>query len=265
VASVTAIDATRVVLSLLNAGSTAPDAIEVTLDSPGSIAAAVAQLDRRVTLAGTAIGLQVIDVADVPGALIIAVDPNGPAASATMGVADIIVQADGKPVADAAALAGIVAGHKSGDSIALEWRDAAGAVRRADVKVVPSPRVIGLFEHGLLANRILLDLRARLADTQDPVEQSVIRLNIAVALARLGDWTATREELQNVKLPDRAGVGNGTVQYLLGLAAENLGNRAEAEAAFKAAAASDGLLTENGPSVKELAGAKLADLQKTTR
>jgi hypothetical protein len=265
VASVTAIDASRVVLSLLNAGSTAPDAIEVTLDSPASIAAALAQLDRRTDLAGTSIGLQVIDVADVPGALIIGIDPKGPAASATARVADIVVQADGKPVGDAAALAGIVAGHKAGDSIALDLQDAAGAARRVDVKVVPSPRVIGLFEHGLLANRILLDLRARLADTQDPLEQSVIRLNIGVALARLGDWTAAREELLNVKLADWNGVGDGTVQYLLGLAAENLGNRVEAEAAFKAAAASDGLLTENGPSVKELAGAKLADLQKTTR
>ena len=182
-----------------------------------------------------------------------------------MRAADIVIQADGKPIADAAALAGIVAGHKPGDTVTLDLRDAAGAAKRADVKVIPSPRVIGLFEHGLLANRILLELRARLADTKDPLEQSVIRLNIAVALARLGDWTAAREELQNVKLADQNGVGDGTVQYLLGLAAENLGNRTDAETAFKAAAASDGLLTENGPPVKELAAARLADLQKATR
>ena len=49
VASVTAIDASRVVLSLLNSGSTAPDAIEVTLDNPASITAALAQLDRRTS------------------------------------------------------------------------------------------------------------------------------------------------------------------------------------------------------------------------
>ena len=265
VASVTAIDASRIVLSLLNAGSTAPDAIEVTLDNPASIAAVLAQLHRRTNLAGTSIGIQVIDVADLAGALVIGIDPRGPAAAATMRVADVLLQADGQSLADAAALAAVVAGHKAGDSVTLDLRDATGAARRAEVKVVPSPRVIGLFEHGLLANRILLDLRARLADTKDSLEQSVIRLNIAVALARLGDWTSAREELQSVKLADRNGVGDGTVQYLLGLAAENLGNRAEAETAFKAAAASDGLLTENGPSVKELAAAKLADLQRTNR
>jgi hypothetical protein len=265
VASVTAVDANRVVLSLLNSGSTAPDAIEVTLDNPASIIAALAQLDRRTSLAGTSIGLQTIDVADLTGALIIGVDPAGPAAAAATRVADVVLQADSKPIADAGALAGIIAAHKPGDAVILDLRDAAGAPKRAEVKVVPSPRVIGLFEHGLLANRILLELRARLADTKDPLEQSVIRLNIAVALARLGDWTAAREELQNVKLAERNGVGDGTVQYLLGLAAESLGNRSEAEAAFKVAAASDGLLTENGPPVKELAAARLADLQKATR
>ncbi|MEO5897434.1 MAG: PEGA domain-containing protein [Vicinamibacterales bacterium] len=265
VASVTAIDASRVIVSLLSAGSTAPDAIEVALDNPASIAAAVAQLDRRTSLSGPSLGLQVIDVADVVGALIVGIDPRGPAAAATAKIADIVWQADGKPVADAAALAGIVAAHKAGDSITLDVRDAAGAAKRVELKVGPSPRVIGLFEHGLLANRLLLDLRARLVEATDPVDQSVIRLNIAVALARLGDWTAAREELQRVKLPDRNGVGNGTVQYLLGLAAESLGNRAEADTAFKAAAESDGWLTENGPSVKELAAAKLVELQKTVR
>jgi len=97
----------------------------------------------------------------------------------------------------------------------------------------------------------------------DPFEQAVIRLNTAVALSRIGDWNAARSELQQVKLPDRPGVGTGTVQYLLGLCADALGNRAEAETAFKAAAASDNLLTEDGPSVRELAEARLAELQRT--
>ncbi|MEO6213628.1 MAG: PEGA domain-containing protein [Vicinamibacterales bacterium] len=264
VATVTAIDGSRVILSLLSAGSVAPDAIEVALDSQPSIAAAVARLDRRVGLYGGSIGLQVIDVADVAGPLIIGVDPKGPAAEAAR-VADVVVQADGKPVSDAAALAAVVAGRRPGDSVALDLRDPAGVPKRVDLKVGSSPKVIGLFEHGLLANRILLDLRARLSDAKDPMEQSVIRLNIAVALARLGDWSTAREELQRVKLPDRHGVGEGTVQYLLGLAAENLGNRAEAETAFKAAALSDGLLTEDGPSIKELAEAKLVELQKIAR
>ncbi len=60
-------------------------------------------------------------------------------------------------------------------------------------------------------------------------------------------------------------MAGGTVQYLLGLCGDSLGNRAEAETAWRAAAASESLLTEDGPSVKELAEAKLAELQRRGR
>ena len=63
-------------------------------------------------------------------------------------------------------------------------------------------------------------------------------------------------------LTDGPGVGTGTVQYLLGLTSARLGNRAEAETALKAAAASNNLLTEDGPPVKELAEARLAELAR---
>jgi hypothetical protein len=164
-----------------------------------------------------------------------------------------------------AALTALVESQAPGQPITLDVRDATGATRQAELKVVPAARVIGLSEQGLLVNRLLLSLRPRVAEASDPFEQSVIRLNMAVALARLADWSAAREELLKVNLPEQSGVGNGTVQYLLALAAENLGNRSEAEAALRVAAASASLLTENGPPVKELAEARLLEIQKTSR
>lgn len=262
VASVTMLDGSRAILALLTAGSAVPDVIEVALDSQSSIAAAIARLDRSLNLSMTSLGLQVIDVADV-GVVVVAVD--APNSAPTIRAGDLVVQADGKPVADAAALAALVDGGRSGDTIAIELRDPSGAAKPAQLKVTAVPRVIGLSEQGLLANRLLLDLRVKLAETQDPFDAATIRLNMAVALARLGDWSGARDELQRVKLPEAPGVGGGTVQYLFGLAAENLGNRAEAETAFKAAAASDSLLTEAGPPVRELAEAKLLELQKGSK
>jgi tetratricopeptide (TPR) repeat protein len=262
VASVTMTDGSHAVLALLNAGSTMPDVIEVTLDNPQSITAAVARLDRAHDFVGTSLGVQAIDVADV-GVVVVGVDP---AAGAQMPrVGDVIVQADGKPAADVAALMALADSRRPGESLTLDLRDAGGAPKRFDVKVVPAARAIGLSEHGLLVNRLLLSLRPRLAEAADPFEQAVLRLNIAIALARLSDWGAAREGLLQVKLAEGSGVGNGTVQYLLGLAAENLGNRSEAEAAFKNAAASDSLLTENGPPVRELAESRLMELQKVTK
>lgn len=262
VASVTMLDASRAVIALLNGGSATPDVIEVTLDNMQSIAAAVARLDRSLSFVGASIGLQTIDVADL-GVVVVGVDPS--AGVSTLRPGDVIVQADGKPVADVATLAALVDARRTGEALTLDLRDAAGVAKRAELKIVPAARVIGLAEQGLLVNRLVLSLRPQLIEVTDPFEQSVIRLNMAVALARLADWAAAREELQQVKLPEQSGVGNGTVQYLMALAAENLGNRAEAEAGFKLAAASECLLSENGLPVKELAEARLIELQKPAR
>jgi hypothetical protein len=113
-----------------------------------------------------------------------------------------------------------------------------------------------------LAISILLDLRSRLIAPANPAEEGVMRLNAAAALARLQAWTEAKAELQKVSLPEGPGVGNGTVQYLLGLCAESLGDRAGAELAYRTAASSQSWLTDDGPPVKELAEAKIAELAR---
>jgi PDZ domain-containing protein len=190
------------------------------------------------------------------------VDANGPAGHAGIQTGDIVTKANAQAIDGGLALNALLAGRKSDDQLTLELKDRTGAAKRADVKVFMTPRLIGLFDQTLLVNRTLLDLRARLQTPGDPLEDAVIRLNLAAALARVENWSDARTELQRVKLPDGPGVANGTVQYLLGLCAEKLGNRADAEAAWRAATASESLISEDGPSVKELAEAKLAELQR---
>ncbi len=258
VASVTALDRNRVVVSILAPGSGMPDVLDVRLDRPESIAAAVERIDRTMPLVRPVIGLLAVDVADVAGAVVAGVDANSPAAAAKVQAGDVIVSVDGQPVADAAALSKLVAARHDGDTMPLELHDASGTAKRAELKVFLTPLLMGLSDRAVLANRALLDLRARLAATNDPFQQSVIRLNTAVALIRVGECNAARVELKQVQLPDRPGVGGGTVQYLLGVCAEEQGNRAEADTAFTAAAATDSLLTEDGPPVKELVPAARA-------
>ena len=204
------------------------------------------------------IGVNTIDVADVAGAVVIGIDPGVTAIQA----GDLIVKVNDQAISNTAGLLTALAAHKANDSLSLELKDKAGATKKADVKVQMTPRVIAMNDQMLLANRLVADFRSRLVAPANAAEESIIRLNLAAALARLQAWSDARTELQSVKLPEGAGVGNGTVQYLLGLCADNLGNRAEAEAAYKAAAASESWLTEDGPPVKEMAEAKLADLQK---
>jgi hypothetical protein len=258
VAAVTLLDDNRLVLALLAAGSSVPDILEMRLDRPETIAAAVERLDRSPALFRSSIGVTAIDVADLAGAVVISADPK---TAPGIQVGDIITSVNGQPLVNATALATLVAGRAAGETLALDLKSPEGANKQAKLAVFTTPRLISLFDPTVLANRVLLDMRARLAGAKEPIEQATIRLNAAVALARSGEWNAARTELQRVQLPPGPGVGEGTVQYLLGLAADRLGNRAEAEAALKKAAAIGGLATEDGPAIKELAEAKLAELQ----
>src|SRR5690606_36914755 len=138
VGSVTMIDGTRAVVALLAAGSTAPDVVEVALDSPASIAAAVNRLDHSIALSGTWMDLELIDVADVPGPVIVA-----PGGAGSFAPGDILLQADGQRVADAAAVAASVAARQPGDVITLEAKNTTGVARRAEMKIVAAPKLIG--------------------------------------------------------------------------------------------------------------------------
>ena len=252
----------RLVVTLLAAGSSDPDVIDLDLDTPDAAARAVGSLDRSLTFFKPTLGLTVVDVADIEGPVVVAVDANGPAAQAGIQPGDIVLKANSQPVTDAAALTNLLSGRKPEEALTLDLKDRAGAAKKADTKVVMTPRLIGLTDQSLMVNKLLVDLRNRLQTQGEPLTDSVMRLNLAVALARVGAWPEARLELQRVKLNDGPGVAAGTVHYLLGLAAERMGNIAEAEAAFKIAAASTALDTEDGLPVKDLAEARLQGLRR---
>src|SRR5437660_85633 len=90
--------------------------------------------------------------------------------------------------ANAIALNTLLAGRKEDEAMTLELKDRAGAAKRADVKVMMAPRLLGLYDQTLLVNRMLLDLRRRLQTPGNPIEDSVVRLNLAAALARVENW-----------------------------------------------------------------------------
>jgi predicted Zn-dependent protease len=115
---------------------------------------------------------------------------------------------------------------------------------------------VSVQDQSLLFNPLAVTLRSRLA-TADPAAEPFLRLNLAVALMRLGDPQAAREQLTAVQLPAGPGISEGTRQYLLGLAHEGVGDMAAAAEAWRAAAEAGGSLTEDGPAIRNLVGAKL--------
>jgi hypothetical protein len=254
----------QVLLTLLASGSGEPDVLELNLDRPDATAASLAHLDQVVPLFRPSVGLSTIDVLDVPGAVVVSVDADGAGAKAGVAAGDVIVTANGKPIASAGEFGAAVDAAKAGDKLSIESRDRAGAPKRADLGVDVVPRLIAMSDQSLLFNKLVVDFRFQLGAPATPLEESVERLNLAVALMRLGNWADAKNELDRVKLGDGAGVSNGTVEYLAGLCNEALGDFAGAQRAWQAAAQSQSGITEDGPPVKELATRKLADLQRRT-
>jgi hypothetical protein len=253
-------DRSQFLLSILAADSAVPDVLELTPDNPQSVNAVIARLDQMPAMYRPSAGLTVADVLDVAGAVVVNVEAS--AAKAGLVTGDIIVKADGRPVTDGGSFSAVVAGHKANDTVTVEVVGKTGAPRTATLTIVMAARLVAMNDQSLLFNNLVLALRTRLATSGTPADP-IVRLNLAVALMRLGNFTDARTELSKVQLVAGPGVSNGTVQYLLGLCHESLGQTVDAERAWNAAATDvESLLTEDGPSIRELAEAKLAAIRK---
>ncbi len=258
-------DQSRLLLTLLAAGSRDPDTLDIRQDDPASIGRAVSKLESSPPLFRTTVGIQAIDVLDQPGPVVVGVAsvPGVPQPAVAPG--EVITGANGQAVPDVAHLDALVNAVQPGSTVAVDVRDRGGASRKVDLKAGRVPDAIALDDQMLSSNALLVNLRRRL-DGASPEDEPIVRLNVAIALMRVGNWGEARAQLEKVRLPDGPGVAAGTVQYLLGLCREAAGEFAEAETAWRAAAASkDATITSEGPPVRHLAERKLAELARRVR
>lgn len=248
-------------LGLIAPGGAEPDELILTPGQPESVKAVLDRLQAPMTFTRGSAGLVVIDVLDLQGAVVADVEPGSPADSAGFEPGDLIVQLDGMPLNSALDFETRLASRAAGEQVSLGVRTRAGAeaTRTVALRRVPALAVTG--DRNALANVGVAVLRARLAQTTDPALQPIVRLNLAAALLRAGDAAGARALLEETILPPGPGVSAGTVQYLLGEAALQLGDQAAARAAWQAARESGGRLGDDGPSVRLLAERALERLQ----
>jgi membrane-associated protease RseP (regulator of RpoE activity) len=248
----------ELVVSLLAAGAGEPDVVAFLPERVDSVNRAIERFDYMPPLTRPSIGALLVDVLDVGGPVVGRVEANSAAAKLGLAAGDVIKTADGQAVPTVDALARVLAGKQPGTTVALQvlGRDGATSAKSLQVPVVATPRVISAGDQTLLFNPLAVALRTRLS-TVSAEEQPIVRLNLAVALLRLGDYAGAREHLEGLQLPATGAVSTGTQQYLLGLVLEQLGDAAAAQRAFQAAAGTPALLTEDGPPVRLLVEQKL--------
>jgi serine protease Do len=121
---------------------------------PIAVAMDIAQQLRtqgHVTRGRLGIGIQEVStqlaqsfkLADARGALVTAVEADGPAAKAGVSVGDVILRFDNKDVAAAADLPRLVASTKPGTEVPIElWHDGAARTVKATIVAAPAPQQV---------------------------------------------------------------------------------------------------------------------------
>lgn len=245
------------VISLLVAGAADPDVFEVALGAPLP-ADVLRTLDGAIDVERSSFDLTGVEIADVPGVAVVSVVPGGGAAQAGIGPGDIIVGVRDAPVASTADLQQAIEAITPGQQVPVAVTDRTGATRTVMVAAARRPLLVSIDDRMIRFNKLALDLRFRLAGAPDAIQEGLLRLNLAAALLKLGNPAEARRELQRVTLPDGPGISNGTVQYLLGLSYEATSQPADADRAFRAAAAVEGARVSTfGPLVADLLKARL--------
>ena len=243
-------------LSLLAAGSTTAEDMDVVFAESASYLDALQRLDRRFASERTWSGLITVDTLLFEGVPVLRVVPASPAATAGLQPGDLVEAVDGQPVAQTADILAAVAGKKPQDSIAVQVKGEGGA-RTVELVLGETVREIPLFDTQLLYNRAMVDLRGVVDGYPGTEQAAYARLNLALCAMHFGDFAGAHDSLQKARaeLPERPGLSRGTALYYLGVVLERLGYAPQAIETYRAAAAvPEATLVDNdGPAVAPLA------------
>jgi len=189
---------------------------------------------------------------------VVEVTAGGPAQRAGLVVGDRIVAAGGVEVGGAVALRRILAVASPNAPLRLRWSRADSSSKEADLRATVSPWLV--VEK---ADAVPSMVRAAWAavDAAAADDAASAAANMALLLSAFGRSDEAIEMWRNVNWGERAGVGNGTARYYLGVDLLRAGREREAAAAFREAASSGATAFDDaGPAVAPAARDRLADL-----
>ena len=250
-------------LSLLAAGNTTPESVDVPFAEAPAYAAIVARLDTRFVPTRPWSGLVTVDTLLGEGVPVLRIVPGSPAAQAGLQAGDVVLAVDTQPLKGTAELLAAVAARKPGDKLILQVRGGGpgAAPRTVDVTLGESAREVPLHDAQLVYNKAMMDLRSTVEGYPGTEAAAYASLNLALCAIHFSDYAGAHDYLQKARaeLPSRPGLSRGTAAYYMGLALEKLGYRPQAADAYKVAAeAKDATLIDNdGPAVAAIAARRV--------
>lgn len=249
-------------LFLYETGLPAPDRITLTGKGEGKqIKAFLTQLAGTRDLFTTWFGATTAGVSTQEGLVVLRVTEGGPAAAAGIRPGDEISAVDDRPIGTHREWIQRLRDARPGDSLRLRV-EREGKSLDLSVRLARTPRLLPGNRPDLLYTKMIAEFRLRARTAAAAAEKNLLRLNLALAYLRFGEFEKAIEDgFRQAQLARGAGISFGTVQYYLGVSYRNLGNQSRArEALRRAAAESDATLeTHDGPLVSLRAARLLKD------
>jgi hypothetical protein len=208
---------------------------------------------------GVTWGLSVVDSVRSGPALVARVAGEGPAFRMGLRPGDRLVSLGGSQVRDAAQARRILAIASASAPLDAEWLSPDGTAHRGQMSGEATLRLV--VETATVADAMVRAAWAVVDAAGGSAQAPAATANLAMLLAAHGRHDAAAQAWRRVELPERAGIGRGTVQYYLGRALEQLGAEQDAIRAHRAAAASEATaFDDEGPRIAPAARDRLADL-----
>ena len=259
------------ILHLLAAGNAESDQSQVLYAESVSYVRFVGSVDQKATQFRPWTGLVTVDTRLHEGVPVLRVVPGSPAALAGIDPGALLVAVDGRPVKRTAELLAAVDGKKSGDTLALQLRGAAGE-RTVDLRLGQTPQEIPLNDPSLLYNKVMMDLRQEMEGYRGSERAALAKLNLGLCAMHFEDFASALGYFQKATdkpeqggLPPRAGISLGTAHYYVGVAWERLDYsryKTDAATAYREAAGykEATLFNNDGPSIAPIAERRAAAL-----
>jgi hypothetical protein len=234
--------------------------VRLPLGDPAALEALKTSFSRTVRLRRGWVGALLIDTDAAPHPMVVDVAPASPAEEAGLRLGDLVAGVSGVPVTSRAAFDARIAAAETGEILDLGVLSA-GQPRTLKLKLGTSPDLLASRQPDLLESVAYAELVLAVEQVA-PEDAWIVDTDQALILLRASEWRAAARRLNSIRAPQSShGVGQATVDYLLGIALSAAGPdfRDGARQSFEKAAQPPGarLFHNDGAYVAPRARARL--------
>ena len=239
-------------------GPAVAERVRVSLADIGALESVAASLSEAMTFQRSWTGMDLIVSGIAASPVVAGLALDGPAAAAGVRVGEQLVTVAGNNVATVAGAADWFATFPPGSIVALGLSGPDGE-RTVELRMDSTPIVVGTAEADRFYSVVWGMTAAAVGRLDAAVPSWLAELNQAAVLLHARDWEAAARLLAGIQAPEGAGVGEGLVQYWLGVALSETDDVDGARAAFERSLDQPDAryLTNDGPFVAPMARARL--------